>query len=513
MKCCPACKQTFGDEMEFCGVDGTALEPKVQDDVKPDPLIGQTIKGRYRITKKLGEGGMGAVYLAQQASIGRKVALKLLHGAYSTNHEFIARFRREAHLAASLNHRNIVTIHDFDQEEDGSLFIVMEYVDGQSLSEVIRRDGSLVIGRAVRLGLQTAEGLGAAHRAGVIHRDIKPDNIMIVGSGGDEEVKLMDFGIARLRDREAGTQLTETGRIMGTPSYMAPEQIEGGEISERTDIYALGIVLYEMLSGVAPFRAPTPRGVLIKHLIEAPASLRKLRREIPLSVEKMVMQALEKKPEARQSKMEELAQGLRQAEATLVEARLSSGQNSMGSSATTKDHQRSWLRWPRLSMKVSISFTVGMLAVLVFGHLLRNELSKESAVSDSRLTQPRMGEKYVPPSPEQREVTRSGGSPLPQVSEHQRRVPHVQGFPLKSGEARIEGSQGTLSFDNAKIQDHLKIAKFYRERGDYSDALAELQKARTLDPSNAEVRAESENVRKACIAERDTLKRTDLHCP
>src|SRR4029077_18502477 len=190
------------------------------------------IRGRYQVLSKLGEGGMGTVYLAEQMSVGRKVALKVLQGNYATDDEFIGRFRREARLAASLNHRNIVTVYDFDQSDDGSLFIAMEYLDGKRLSEVIRREGPLEITRAFRLGIQIAEGLEAAHRAGVIHRDIKPDNIMVVGDKDGEEVKLMDFGIARLRDNGTMMKLTRSGMIMGTPAYMAPEQAEGTEVSD-----------------------------------------------------------------------------------------------------------------------------------------------------------------------------------------------------------------------------------------------------------------------------------------
>ncbi|MBI4524579.1 MAG: protein kinase [Deltaproteobacteria bacterium] len=313
MKYCPICEKKYGDEVEVCDVDGSTLR-----DASPaqDSLIGKIIKSRYRVIEKLGEGGMGTVYLAEQVSISRRVALKVLHAEFVRDPEFIRRFRQEARLAASLSHRNVVTVFDFDQADDGSLFIAMEYVQGKSLSAVIRDEGALHVARAVRLGIQIAEGLGAAHRAGVIHRDIKPDNIMVVGDRADE-IKLMDFGIARLRDTGAGTRLTRSGMILGTPVYMAPEQIEGGEVTERTDIYAFGIVLYEMLSGNVPFSAPTPSAVLIKHLQEAPVPLRKLRKEIPTQIERVVMHALEKKPERRPAHMLDVVEELRKAEKAL----------------------------------------------------------------------------------------------------------------------------------------------------------------------------------------------------
>jgi serine/threonine protein kinase len=315
MKYCPVCESKYGDEVELCVNDGATLK---LFGARQDPFFGKLIKGRYQVHRKIGEGGMGTVYLAEQVSVGRKVALKLLQGSYASDDDFISRFRREAQLAASLNHRNIVTIYDFDQGNDGTLFIAMEYLAGEKLSDVIRRDGPLDIVRAVRLGIQIAEGLNAAHRAGIIHRDIKSDNIMIVDDDCREDVKIMDFGIARPRDTGTMNQLTRMGMIMGTPAYMAPEQAEGAEVSDKTDIYALGIVLYEMLSGSVPFRATTPGAVLIKQLQEMPVSLRKLRREVPADVERIVMKALQKQPHKRQEHMREMMQDLQKVQSTMI---------------------------------------------------------------------------------------------------------------------------------------------------------------------------------------------------
>ena len=308
MKYCPICERIYADEVGVCDVDGGILRDSAP---KQDTFVGKTIKHRYRVIEKLGEGGMSVVYLAEQINIERKVALKVLHGEYARDETFVRRFRQEAKLAASLNHRNVIQIYDFDQGEDGNLFIAMEYLVGRNLKEVICA-GTLEISQAVHLGIQIADGLGAAHRAGVIHRDIKPENIMVVGR--EDEVKLMDFGIARLREAGASTRLTRAGMIMGTPAYMAPEQIEGREINERTDIYAFGIVLYEMLSKRVPFTAPTPATILMKHLKETPVPLRKLRREIPAQLERIVTQALEKQPERRPANMEQIAASLHKAE-------------------------------------------------------------------------------------------------------------------------------------------------------------------------------------------------------
>ena len=307
MRYCPLCERTYGDEVTVCAIDGSILR---ESGAKQDPLIGKMVRARYRVLKKLGEGGMGSVYLAEQIAINRNVALKILHPDYARDPEFVRRFRQEAKLAASLSHHNIVTIFDFDQADDGSLYIVMEYVAGNSLSGVIK-SGLLDVRTVVRLGIQIAEGLRAAHTAGVIHRDIKPENIMVLPG---DEIKLMDFGIARLSNVEGVTRLTRSGVIMGTPTYMAPEQIEGGEVGVATDIYAFGVLLYEMLSGQVPFTAPTPGAVLIKHLTETAPPLRKLRNDIPASLEKVVKQALEKKPGRRQRSMEEVVEALAKAQ-------------------------------------------------------------------------------------------------------------------------------------------------------------------------------------------------------
>ena len=300
--------------MNSCTVDGATLlgQGPVQD-----PYIGGMIRGRFRVLSRLGKGAMGVLYLAEQVSIQKKVALKILNRQYTTDEEFIKRFHREAQLTAGLNHRNIVTILDFDQIEDGTLFIAMEYVDGKTLGELIKQEGPLEISRAIRLGIQLAEGLAAAHRSGVIHRDIKPENIMIVGEG--EVLKIMDFGIARSLDANAPTRLTRADAIMGTPEYMAPEQVDGGHASEKSDIYACGIVLYEMLTGNVPLHAPTPGATLLKQVNEVPVPLRKLRKEIPVSVERVVMQALEKKAEKRQQSIAEVADELQKASLLLEE--------------------------------------------------------------------------------------------------------------------------------------------------------------------------------------------------
>ena len=308
MKFCPVCETDYPDDVKVCPQDGATVRRPGE---RADPFVGRVIKGRYRVERQLGRGGMGTVYLAEQLSVGRKVALKVLRGDFARDDGFEARFQQEAKLVAGLNERRnprVTLVHDFDQTEDGALFIVMEWLEGRVLSEVIQRDRALDLPRAVRLATQIAEGLEAAHRANVVHRDVKPQNIMVLEAGDD--IKLMDFGIARLRD--SGTSMTRAGTMMGTPDYMSPEQIEGHDITEKTDMYSFGIVLYEMLTGTAPFRASTQAAVLTKQLQEQPVPPSRLRPEIPRELEAIVLKALEKDPAKRERDMAAIVRGLRE---------------------------------------------------------------------------------------------------------------------------------------------------------------------------------------------------------
>jgi predicted Ser/Thr protein kinase len=309
MKYCPVCENDYADDVAVCPRDGTAVR---RPGSRPDPFIGRIIRDRYRVERELGKGGMGAVYLAEQLSVGRKVALKVLRGDFAHDEGFVQRFRQEAKLVASLNEKrnaHVTVVHDFDQTEDGSLFIVMEWLEGRGLNEVIQREGALQLPRAIRLATQIAQGLEAAHRAGVIHRDVKPHNVMVLGATDD--IKLMDFGIARLLD-SSRPSLTRAGTMMGTPEYMAPEQIDGQDVTEKTDIYAFGLVFYEMLTGTTPFHANTSAAVLTKQLREPPRPPRELRADIPADIEAVILRALQKDPAHRQPHMGEIVRALRE---------------------------------------------------------------------------------------------------------------------------------------------------------------------------------------------------------
>ncbi len=280
-----------------------------------DLLIGQTI-GNYLVTQKLGEGGMGAVYLAEHPTIGKKVALKVLHSEFSGNAEVAERFFHEAKAVNDIGHPNIVDIHDYGVLQAGAgreqlVYFIMEYLAGLTLSDLIRAEAPLPPERAFPIALQVADALSASHKCGIVHRDLKPDNIILLQRGRDRDfVKLLDFGIAKLTGDAAGSSRTRTGIVMGTPAYMSPEQCEGrGSVDLRTDVYALGIVVYEMLTGRVPFIGEGYGEILVQHLTQPPVPPSQYRM-LPPHVEAVVLKALEKRAELRYPTMEEMMRAL-----------------------------------------------------------------------------------------------------------------------------------------------------------------------------------------------------------
>lgn len=306
MKQCPACEREFKDQMHFCPFDGLALV--LQSD--NDKLIGTILDNKYRIEEKIGEGGMGRVYRATHIHMDHTVAVKILHSHLSSDQTALERFRREARAAAQLHHPNAVAVTDFGVTmNDRVAYLVMEFLDGLDLRQRIDKQRQLDCEETCSIVQQICSALDAAHSNGIIHRDLKPDNIWLFKSAdGVERVKVLDFGIAKLQSTTEMIKLTQQGVIVGTPHYMSPEQCSGEELDARSDLYSLGVIIYEMLTGWVPFQAPTPIAVAIKHATQKPDPPRKLRADIPNDVEAVVMRALEKKQQDRQSSALELAQ-------------------------------------------------------------------------------------------------------------------------------------------------------------------------------------------------------------
>ncbi len=313
MKECVSCSRKFPDHMVFCPFDGDMLDGEVED-----PLIGRVIDGKYRLEEKLGEGGMGTVYKAKHVLINNELAIKILHSSLVADRHAVARFQREATAAARIKHPNAVGVTDFGRTEDEIVYIVMELFIGKSLRDVIEEEGHLDIERSITIARQVCLALDAAHRNGIIHRDIKPDNIVLEKNNNvqGELVKVLDFGIAKLKDgptNEQGGRLTRQGVIIGSPHYLSPEQCQNSEIDIRSDIYSLGIVLYEMFTADVPFKAPTPIAVAMMHTTEKPVHVKEKRPDLPDPIAEIVMRCLEKTPQTRPQTAIELAQELEKA--------------------------------------------------------------------------------------------------------------------------------------------------------------------------------------------------------
>jgi serine/threonine-protein kinase len=290
-----------------CPDDGTLLKEKVPME---EQAIGRTLDGKYRIDGFLKRGGMGSVYRGTHLLLNKPVAIKLIRPELVTSHDVVERFFREARAAAKLSHPNIVTVHDLGQTEDGTLYIAMEIVEGKSLKDVIVEGGPWNPARALRFCRGVASALSVAHRNGIVHRDLKPQNIMVCrDSEGNESPKLLDFGIAKTLEPDSPA-LTSTGMVLGTPHYMSAEQAKGLPADQRSDIYALGVILYEMLVGKVPFDDKSIPSILVKHLTESPKPPSSLRGDIPREVETLVLRCLEKDPQRRFQSADDLGKAL-----------------------------------------------------------------------------------------------------------------------------------------------------------------------------------------------------------
>jgi serine/threonine-protein kinase len=270
--------------------------------VSGDTLIDTVFDGRYRIMRKLGAGGMANVYLAEDQELGRRVAIKILNDRHAGDDQFIERFRREAKNAAGLSHPNIVSIYDRGEAE-GTYYIAMEYLDGRTLKELIVSRGPAPIKTTIEYARQVLAAIGHAHRNSIVHRDIKPHNVVVDNDG---RLKVTDFGIAR----SGASQMTEAGSIIGTAQYLSPEQAKGAPVDQRSDLYSVGVVLYEMLTGKVPFSGDTPLEIAMKHLSKVPEPPSKLRSEIPEDLDMIVLRALAKDPEERYQSAEEMGADL-----------------------------------------------------------------------------------------------------------------------------------------------------------------------------------------------------------
>ncbi len=282
-----------------------------------DPYLGRDIAGQFRVIEKIGSGGMGSVYKAEQPEMRRFVAIKVLHSRYLSRQDLVTRFKREARAMSHLSHPNTARVFLYGQLEDGACYFVMEYLEGKNLAQTVRREGPMEPLRAINVMIQACGALEEAHRGGIVHRDLKPENIFLTSQGGIADFpKVLDFGLAKVSERQmrpGSLILTQEGMVFGTPEFMSPEQARGETLDGRSDIYSLGVILYELLTGKLPFDANQPMEYIQKHIKEPPIplSVRTPDRQFPPGLEAVMMKALAKKPDDRFDSAAELASALK----------------------------------------------------------------------------------------------------------------------------------------------------------------------------------------------------------
>ncbi|HTK48254.1 MAG TPA: serine/threonine-protein kinase [Gemmatimonadaceae bacterium] len=310
-KLCPTCGTEYPADERFCPKDGSAL--RTQGDGAE--LLGSVIAERYHVVRQLGEGGMGRVYLAEHVKMGRLSAVKVMSRRIVTDADAISRFNREAANASRISHPNVAAVYDFGETSDGLIYLAMEFVDGEPLTEVLARERALPPERAAEIVRQTGEALSAAHDLGIVHRDLKPDNIMLARDrDGGDVVKVVDFGIAKAAGVEA-QKVTRTGLVIGTPEYMSPEQIAGDPLDARSDVYSLGLVAYTLFTGQLPFPSRTAQESVIMRLTDPPKTLAELRGDVswPPAVQEVMDRALQRDAAHRLRSAREFGRALRDA--------------------------------------------------------------------------------------------------------------------------------------------------------------------------------------------------------
>jgi serine/threonine protein kinase len=310
---CPECDQDFNQRSyRFCPYDGTRLlAPSRQKEAQRDSAVpsGRVFRGRYKVRRFLAKGAMARIYIAEDEATGGLVAIKVLESKAAKNHELRERFLREANALALVNHQNVVSIHEVGEEADGTPFLIMEFLAGESLKEALERDRVIEQPAGLKILVQATQALFAAHAQGIVHRDIKPDNLFLIGDDPEHpaDLRVLDFGLSRMFQ----SKLTAAGTVIGTPGYMAPEQVVADPVDQRTDVYGLGMVMYRMFVGRLPFDGPDDVTILAKQLLMHPPPPSYFEPGIDPRVERVIMTAIHKRPEHRFPSMQLFGNDLR----------------------------------------------------------------------------------------------------------------------------------------------------------------------------------------------------------
>jgi serine/threonine protein kinase len=404
--------------------------------VTADPLIGVVLADRYEIVRRIGEGGMGAVYEGRHTVLGRPLAVKVLLEKFHDKTELVARLLQEARLASAIGHENIVDVTDFGTTADGRAFVVMEFLEGESLAQVVIRDAPLAVERCLRIARQVASALGAAHGKGIVHRDVKPENVFLLRRGEQDFVKVVDFGVSKaVRTRDDGAdlmRLTRTGMVLGTPLYMSPEQARGNEdVDARADIWAMGVMLYECLTGEVPFRANNYLAVISQVLTQDVQPPSRLRPElgIPPAVETLVMKAMEKDRTKRYQTMADLERDI---------DRLLAGDPNVGLPVEE-------LTPPAEPVKSGSRWHLGIGAILITGVGLAMALARTEEERRNRALQSAVMQKVTvtaPPPPRQAPAVEAAKVSAPPGSPGQPAAPAPATRQAASGETKTSGATG-----------------------------------------------------------------------
>jgi serine/threonine protein kinase len=525
-------------DQRFCPRDGSTLRAPPGSD-----LVGSILADRYHVIRRIGEGGMGQVYLAEHVKMKRKSAVKVLHQGMVHDPDAISRFNREASNASQIQHPNVAAIYDFGETPEGLIYLAMEFVDGEPLTKIIERHGALTAARAADIGQQVASALEAAHDMGIIHRDLKPDNIMIArGRAGEDVAKVVDFGIAKAMEAD-DQKVTKTGLAIGTPEYMSPEQLGGDQLDSRTDIYSLGLVTFNMLTGQLPFPSVVSREALIMRLTEKPRTLAEIRTDVqwPAELQTVMDKALANHPADRYQHVSQFGRELVTAVATMPESaftstgtlELSPVSATMktelrplgGGGASRRDRTNDELPLPELEQERSgspVGLIFGVLVLLLLGggggwwywstHQVKPTIASASALAPA--TAP-----PVAPVPDSA-AKDSASSAAPHDSTPAAAIPAADSAASKP--AAVEPPKSTIPPDQlddllAPIREDLNVGRQRMNEGEYDGAVVRFgnaqEKISPLAKKYADVpqirslrreinEALSQN-RAACKAERD----------
>jgi len=502
VKICPVCATEYRDDVRFCPNDGQTLRSSgpTQD------LVGQVLADRYHIVKKLGEGGMGQVYLAEHVKMGRRSAIKVMNPSMVHDPEAVARFNREAANASRISDSHVCAIYDFGETPDGLIYLAMEFIEGEPLTELIREEGALPVARAADIAIQVAAALQAAHDLGIVHRDLKPDNIMLTRSrDGADAVKVVDFGLAKAVGGEGGGQkVTRTGLVVGTPEFMSPEQLSGDKLDGRSDVYSLGLVLFNMLTGTLPFPADSVQEAMIKRLTDEPAELIEVRPDLhfPPGLQQTLDTALARSPVDRYQSAAKLAHDL----ASVTE--LSRADAGAASTLADGDGKTELIEPVRARTRSRVPIIVGVIvllgaagAVVTIGRTVKQTGRVAPADTTTRIVAPRPVDtaSRTPVVPPRRNpVKRPGATPArPRIDVGRARdllddlllkLEPRNAAMVRDSASHIFDAPTVATPDKAYAAYVVGIARSQPPENDRAAGCAWIRTAMNLDPSRAQYR-------------------------